>query len=133
MHPIRSARCPFLGALALLAGSPLAGAQDAPPIAPAPATATATTTNSAQDLLKALQDAGVDLSALATANDDGTVTVKVPGPPPAVGGGAPPPGFAGGTPTAEAVGCSPSMAVALRSVYGEGRLEGPMRRIALKM
>jgi len=39
---------------------------------------TTTTTTSAQDLLKALQEAGVDLSALTTVNEDGTVTVKVP-------------------------------------------------------
>jgi putative salt-induced outer membrane protein YdiY len=79
VHQIRSARCPLLGAIALLAGSPLACAQEAPRAAPV----TSTTTNSAQDLLRALQEAGVDLSTLATVNEDGTVTVRLPAPPPA--------------------------------------------------
>lgn len=66
MHRLR------IATLVLLSGAVLAPTHGA----------TTTTTTSAQDLLKALQDAGVDLSALATVNEDGTVTVKLPEPPP---------------------------------------------------
>ena len=69
---LRRPNSAFIVALIAAAGTPAAFAQDAPPAA------TTTTTNSAADLLKALQEAGVDLSSLTTVNDDGTVTVARP-------------------------------------------------------
>ena len=71
-------RCAAAMTVILAAGSATALAQDPTPV-------TATTTTSAQDLLKALQEAGVDVSSVATVNEDGTVTVRVPQAPSAAG------------------------------------------------
>ena len=72
MHRLVIVAAPFLAAASL------AAAQDAAP--PAPPAPTSTTT-SARDLLEALRAAGVDVSSVATINEDGSVTVKLPAPP----------------------------------------------------
>jgi len=65
----------------ILAVAPIAAAQDDALSAPEPAPAASTTT-SARDLVEALRAAGVDVSTVATINEDGSVTVKLPDPPP---------------------------------------------------